>query len=180
MTLLSKFLGHKKLKIELQNCRPVLYRTARAWTGDDMLADDLVQEALGQGLKNLHQLKSSDKLLSWLFTILHNQWKQHLRSNKTHVDIDSLSLVSDYCPEQEISRFRTVLKVQNAVRGLPAIYREVISLVDLNDLSYTEVAEILDIPIGTVMSRLSRGRKQLAGMLQDEVELPDVKLRRVK
>ena len=182
MSFITRIVGNPKLKHQLQQHRPVLYRTARAWTGDDMLADDLVQDTLGNGLKKLHQLQDESKMLPWLFTILNNQWRQHLRSMKQHVDIDTLELVDSHCPEKATTQYRTAQKVRSAVQSLPMNHREVVSLVDLNDFSYKEVAQILDVPVGTVMSRLSRARQTLLMILQDEADDADrpVRLRSVK
>lgn len=130
-----------------------------------MLADDLVQETLANGINRCHQLREADRLFSWLYSILNNNWRQHLRGRKLHDELDD-SLPSETtgplgdCRKQEI-----VCRVRAAVAALPTDQRQVISLVDLEDFSYCEVAEALNIPIGTVMSRLHRARKNLLSKL---------------
>jgi RNA polymerase sigma-70 factor (ECF subfamily) len=132
-----------------------------------MLADDLVQETIETGIKKSRQLKDEAKLNSWLYRILKNAWYASIRKNRSHEALND-DLPSDAggpfsnCRELEI-----VVQVRTAVATLPAEQRQVISLVDLDGLPYCEVAEALEIPIGTVMSRLHRARKGLLAKMND-------------
>ena len=183
MKLISNLCRNARLRGEINEYRRVLYRTAVAWCGDEMLADDLVQEAMSRALDKLHQLQDPARLRAWMFRILGNCWKEHLRRRREFLDVDEMELTGeDCCPEGDAMVHDTVRRVREAIQCLPVPQREVVTLVDLNGFSYAEVAEILEVPIGTVMSRLSRARKALLGLLREEVtDSPRVtRLRSVK
>ncbi len=172
------------IKTQLEQHRNRLYRLAYAWCGDRMLADDLVQDTLSKAIKNKDQLREMAKLEQWLFRILHNCWMGYLRRNRPETDLDSILLIDEFSPESCASKLQVIESVRNAVARLPVGQRQVITLVDLEELKYSDVAEILDIPMGTVMSRLSRARislKEALLHLKDEtpIEKPRL-LRRVK
>ncbi|MGV6827193.1 MAG: RNA polymerase sigma factor [bacterium] len=156
----------KELGDELNGYRKSLYRVALAWSGDPMLADDLVQEALARGLSKHEQLKDRAKLENWLFRILSNCWREYLRKQRPTDDIDDIVVESDTgLPELGLQKQQVIDRVRAAIGTLPIGQKQVITLVDLQGLSYTEVSEVLEIPIGTVMSRLSRAR----GSLKDKL-----------
>ncbi len=167
MKFVKKLCTNIKLHRELSEQRPALYRTALAWCGDEMLADDLVQDALAKALNKTHQLREVEKLRPWLFTILGNCWREHLRKLRDFRELEENALACTSCPEQRFEQDSTVARVREAVKQLPVDQREVIALVDLNEFSYRDTAEILGIPTGTVMSRLSRGRKALLSRLDE-------------
>jgi RNA polymerase sigma-70 factor (ECF subfamily) len=154
---------------------------AFAWCHDAVLADDLAQEALTRGLSRLEQLRESARLMSWLFAILNRCWIDHLRTRREDLDDEVLAeLPSDLPgPDSHAERQQTVNRVRAAVAVLPLGQRQVVTLVDLEDFSYAEVAEILAIPIGTVMSRLCRARGSLRGLLL-EAPAAQQRLRSVK
>lgn len=160
------------LKRRIAESRDRLYRVALAWCGDEMLADDLVQETMASGIVNRRQLRDEKRLFAWLYSILNNNWRRHLRSRKIHEQLDE-QLPGDEtgplgnCREQEI-----VCRVREAVATLPVEQRQVIALVDLEEFSYCDVAQVLDIPIGTVMSRLHRARKNLLTRLEPATPKP--------
>ncbi len=135
-----------------------LYRLAMSWCHDAMLADDLVQETLNKAIKKRDQLKELEKLDAWLFKILHNTWMEHLRKQKPTIDLDDVDPLDEDTPENLLSDEQIIIKVQQAVSQLPMAQRQVVTLVDLEGFSYLEVSEILEIPMGTVMSRLNRAR----------------------
>lgn len=175
------FFGCKpELKSRLEKTRPRLYRLAYSWCHDPYLADDLVQEALSKGLKNVGKLRNPETLESWLFTILTNTWRSHLRAKKDHVEYKEEHFQDDSSPEQMSSRYETINSVQQAVGQLALGQRQVVTLVDLEGFSYAEVAEILDIPIGTVMSRLCRARQALKEMLLESASANGLQLKLVK
>lgn len=156
------------LRKQIAAARPRLFRVALAWCGDAMVADDLVQEALALGLQKSHQLRDPERLNAWLYSILNNCWKQYLRCNRPHEDLDEERACDGPAPETSVGQLQTVSRVRNAVASLPTEQRRVLALVDLEGLAYSEVAVILDIPIGTVMSRLHRGRKTLLARLETQ------------
>lgn len=130
-----------------------------------MLADDLVQETLANGIANSHQLRDEKRLFAWLYSILNNNWRGHLRGRKNHDELDDQLPADEAGPRGNCQELEIVCQVRRAVAALPADQRQVISLVDLEEFSYCQVAEALDIPIGTVMSRLHRARKNLLARL---------------
>jgi RNA polymerase sigma-70 factor (ECF subfamily) len=155
---------------QLEKFRPRLYRVAYSWSHNAMLADDLVQETLAKALQNAGQLRNPQVMQSWLFAILANCWRDHFRRHREMDDLDELEdyrYMDEHTPEQEHAQSQLVSRVRRAVAKLPLKQRQVLTLVDLEDLSYTAVAEILDIPAGTVMSRLCRAREALRMHLQE-------------
>jgi RNA polymerase sigma-70 factor (ECF subfamily) len=185
MDLLA-LLGHPgSLRRRIEASRTGLYRVAHLWCHDRALADDLTQEALAKALAGSAQLRDPERLRPWLFGILMNCWRDHLRALRPTEDIDAIEehwLAVEPDVEELASRRQTAARVRSAVQRLPAAQREVLALVDLEEFSYAEAAEILAIPIGTVMSRLSRARASLRGLLEGTVETAAAPalLRRVK
>lgn len=163
--MLTHFFRGKRLDREIARQRPRLYRMANSWCGDPMVADDLVQDALNKALLKQSQLKDFSRLEAWLFRILHNCWMEYLRSKRPSVDIDDIDLFETVSPDHHLSEQQIIQRVRQVVMTLPLTHRQVVTLVDLEGCSYAEVAEILDIPLGTVMSRLSRARKLLKKQL---------------
>ena len=186
MNILSLFSRNNDLHDRLEELRPRLYRLAYSWSHNAALADDLVQETLIKALKNVHQLRDPALLNSWLFSILANCWRDHFRQHKEMDDIDELEdyrYSHDNTPEHAHAQSQIVARVRGAVDRLPLGQRQVITLVDLEELSYIEVASILDIPIGTVMSRLCRARATMKTLLKEiapqQIEQSG-KIRRIK
>jgi RNA polymerase sigma-70 factor (ECF subfamily) len=149
------------LKSRIAQSRDRLYRVALAWCGDEMLADDLVQETMANGILNRAQLRDEGRLFAWLYSILNNNWRRHLRRNKSHDELDEQLSSDESGPFGNCRELEIVHRVRGAVATLPIEQRQVLSLVDLEEFSYCDVAQALDIPIGTVMSRLHRARKNL-------------------
>ncbi len=161
MKLFSLGRPARTLRQRFGDYRNDLYRVGLSWCGDRMLADDLTQEALARALANHHQLKDEMKLEHWLFRILNNCWREHLRRLHPTVDLEDLVMSSDQTPERGLRKQQVIDRVRCAIGRLPLGQRQVITLVDLQGYSYSEVAEVLEIPIGTVMSRVSRARQAL-------------------
>lgn len=169
-----------KLKIHVRQAlsrriaesRDRLYRVALVWCGDEMLADDLVQETMTSGIMNCHRLRDENRLFAWLYSILNNSWHQHLRKGRPHAELDENRPSEENGPLGTCQELEIVCQVRRAVARLPVGQRQIISLVDLEGLSYCEVAETLGIPIGTVMSRLHRARKNLLGELESASSQP--------
>ena len=146
---------------QLKHYRERLYRLAYSWCHDAMLADDLAQETLTKAMLKIDQLKDKSLFDSWLFAILNNQWREYLRRTRPCEDIDNLVFEHNQTPEYWHARQQKVDLVQLAIAEIPLSQRQVITLVDIEGLAYAQVAEALDIPIGTVMSRLNRARSSL-------------------
>ena len=183
MTMISRLLfGPLRPGIEAE--RPVLYRIAYAWCHDAALADDLVQETLSRAWKQRGQLREEAAMRSWLVSIMNRCWLDHLRRRRDFEDVDDLGDVlesSADTPEQQCDREKVIACVRAAVARLPLGQRQVLTLVDLEEFGYAEVAGILDIPVGTVMSRLSRARAALKSLLNQAMSSQAAPmLRRVK
>ncbi|MEO6974481.1 MAG: RNA polymerase sigma factor [Gallionella sp.] len=168
MNIFSLFCGADDYREQLEKLRPKLYRVAYSWCHNAALADDLVQECLVKALKNSRQLRDPALLQSWVFSILANCWRDHFRQHREMEDIDELEdyrCVTLSTPEDDHSQSQIVSRVRDAVAQLPMPQRQVLTLVDLEGFPYVEVATILAIPIGTVMSRLCRARQALKSLL---------------
>ena len=138
---------------------PVLRRYARALTGDDGEADDLIQDALERALARLDQWREGDNPRKWLFSILHNLHIDGLRRKSRrppHVGLDSVGVDQSAPAADGAGR-----DLDRALQLLSGEQRQVVLLVGLEGLTYAETAEVLAIPVGTVMSRLARGRGRL-------------------
>jgi len=143
---------------------PRLRRYARALTGDSSAADDLVQDTLERAWRRLALWRTGSDLRAWLFTIMHNIYvnqvkaNPRMRSQTTELPTADLRVAS---PVED----RLVLRdLHKALTNLSHEQREVLLLIGLEQMSYGEAAKVLGIPVGTVMSRLSRGREQLRAM----------------
>jgi RNA polymerase sigma-70 factor (ECF subfamily) len=152
---------------ELVGMLPRLRRFARAISGSADVADDLVQATCARALAAAGSWQPGTRLDSWLFRILRNLWIDRLRRLGTEgpqIDVDERrDLVGDRGEPAMHSRL-TLERVYKAIAALPADQREVLVIVCLEENSYQEAADILDIPIGTVMSRLARARKRLMAL----------------
>jgi RNA polymerase sigma-70 factor (ECF subfamily) len=184
MGILEGIKQRRTFRSLLAGSRDRLYRVAFAWTHDPALADDLVQQAYYKALRNQRQLREIEAADAWLFRILANCLADHHRARRELLSDDELICVDRRTPEHEARDEQLALRVRQAVRSLPLAQCQVISLVDLEGFAYSEVSQILDIPVGTVMSRLSRGRRALRESLLDlktrEVTGSSPRMRRVK
>lgn len=138
-------------------------RYARALTGDRNAADDLVQDTLEKAWKRFALWRAGSDLRAWLFTIMHNVFVNQLRSGPRNQEPPHASLeITVAAPQEDRLRLRDLNK---ALRELSPEQREVVLLIGLEQMSYEQAAKVLGIPIGTVMSRLSRGREQLRAII---------------
>lgn len=163
--LLRGYCLNREFLERLSNSRNRLYQLAYSWCHQHDIADDLVQDTMAKALKNSKQLRDHSALNSWLFGILNNCWRDHLRSKRVLDNIDDVILTSHDRPDKAFERSDLVNAVQQEMEKLNIGQRQVLSLVDLQGCSYEDVSKILQIPVGTVMSRLSRARKQLSAAL---------------
>ena len=170
MKILSLICRTRDLRKQLEQSRTKLYRVAFSWCHNSALADDLVQETLSKALKNASQLRDPELLNSWLFRILNNCWHDHFRQHREMDDIDEIEdfrYANTDTPEDAHAQNQIVDRVRAAISQLPLGQRQVLTLVDLEEFSYAEVASILGVPAGTVMSRLCRARRSLKELLQE-------------
>ncbi|WP_118181537.1 RNA polymerase sigma factor [Paraburkholderia phosphatilytica] len=167
---------------EMMEHVPRLRRYARALINNRDLADDLVQDTLERGLRNAAQFRPGTDLRAWLFTIMHNVFVNQVRKpsgHAVHVSVDDDSVAeSEFAVSGNQAQSLEVRDLDYALQRLPAEQREVVLLVGLEEMSYAEVAIALDVPIGTVMSRLSRGRERLRALMAGSQ--PSAKLKVVR
>jgi RNA polymerase sigma-70 factor (ECF subfamily) len=151
-----------------------LYGLALRLTRRAADAEDLVQDTYLKAFRSAHQFAAGTNLKAWLFTILHNTFRNNRRDvGRNPVDVDSDAVEraagegpADQSPEQILSRRALDADLQAALDALPDAFRQAVWLRDVEELSYAEIASVLDVPIGTVMSRISRGRRALSEGLQ--------------
>jgi len=142
---------------------PRLRRYARALAGDRAAADDLVQDTLERAWTKLHLFRRGTDLRAWLFTVMHNVHVNQLRAARPSAQLDE-DMPELALPARENDAL-VLRDLDAAIRRLPLEQRQVLLLVALEDMSYDEAARTLEIPIGTVMSRLARAREKLRAML---------------
>ena len=146
---------------ELEACVPALRRYARALTRNIDHADDLVQDCLERAISRRGLFRPSGPLRPWLFTILVNLHRNARRSEQrrgTHLDADSLPDLGTPAPQHN---HLALAELSRAIDALPLEQKETLLLVTLEGMAYAEAASILDIPLGTLMSRLGRARASL-------------------
>jgi len=140
---------------------PRLRRYARALTGERTAADDLVQDTLERAWTKLSLWRPGSDLRAWLFTIMHNVFVNQVRARAAQPPAAGENDAVDLPDRPRQTDMLEVRDLDMALRCLPDEQREVLLLVALEQLSYDETARALGVPIGTVMSRLSRGRERL-------------------
>jgi len=151
-----------------------LYGTALRLTRRAQDAEDLVQDTYLKAFRASHQFERGTNLKAWLFTILHNTFRNMRRQiGRSPIDVDSEAVdraaddaAGEQSPEQILSRATLDADLQAALDALPEAFRQAVWLRDVEELSYAEIAQVLTVPIGTVMSRISRGRRALFERLQ--------------
>lgn len=159
-----------------------LYRTALRLTRNPADAEDLVQDTYLKAFRAADRFEPGTNLRAWLFTILHNTARNRARDrarDAVMVDSDAAEHAAELAggpardaapagretPESRLLRDTLAPELQAAVDGLPDVFREAVWLRDVEEFSYAEISETLSIPIGTVMSRISRGRRMLYDVL---------------
>jgi RNA polymerase sigma-70 factor, ECF subfamily len=159
-------------------CQESLYRYARSLCGEPWAAEELLQETYKRALaaKRKPVAADADEIRPWMFTIMRNVWQNERRrmsrSQETRFE-DEAVVVSGENVESAMSRKLLVSEVRVAVDSLPLLWREIIVMRDMEDLSYARIAAILGCPVGTVMSRLARARAALRQLLVPSV--PEVR-----
>ncbi|NNE97844.1 MAG: sigma-70 family RNA polymerase sigma factor [Pyrinomonadaceae bacterium] len=154
-------------EIEAMPHMPDLFRVAMFLKRNRDLAEELVQETMMQGLKSFHRYKLGTNCKAWLTTIMYNtHYKQIRKLTKLKLVEDTEEIIAQTVPfEPSIPQQVTDEDVLKAIDNVPDTFREIVVLCDVEGFSYKEIASIMDIPMGTVMSRLHRGRKILRGEL---------------
>ncbi len=149
---------------------PRLRRFGYALTGSRDDGDDLVQAACERALSRLHQWQRGTRMDSWMFRIMQTTWIDRVRARKVRgdqVSADILDTVAGEDGRRVAESQITLRQVRGAIGRLPDDQRQVLALVSIDGLSYREAAVALDVPIGTVMSRLARGRRRLHDLVNE-------------
>jgi RNA polymerase sigma-70 factor (ECF subfamily) len=148
-----------------------LFATAMRLTRNRADAEDLVQDTFVKAFRHSAQFKRGTNLRAWLYTILHNTWRNRRRdASRDAVEVDSEQVEQAAAgsggepvetPERILMRSTLDADLQAALDELPDAFRQAVWLRDVEEFTYAEIAEMLNVPIGTVMSRISRGRRML-------------------
>ena len=153
---------------------PRLRRYARALVGERSSADDLVQDTLERAWAKLHLYRRGTDLRAWLFTVMHNVHVNRIRATRLNDPLEEE--MPELAARSTQPDALLVRDLDRAIARLPADQRAVLLLVTLEEMSYEEVARTLGIPIGTVMSRLSRAREKLRAMMSGQAASTKLKL----
>lgn len=178
-----RFWQQKQFKQYLEQNWQRLYRLAYAWCHHPQTAHDLLQETLSKSLREHHRFENDKALDVWLYKVMANCWRDLCRRQRDVVDWEQAELTSNTDLEADQYQRELKLTMHTAMARLSMTHRQIITLVDLEEMTYHEVAEILDIPAGTVMSRLCRARKQLKDYLVETgIQSPqkNTSVRRIK
>ena len=157
-----------KIREQIVELIPRLRRFSYALTGNMHDADDLTQSGIERALGNLESWQEGTRLDSWLFRIINNLWIDQLRSRKSKGYAVDLEEAGELQGEdgRDVTESKLMLRqTRRAILQLPEEQRNVVTLVLIDGLSYQQAADILDVPTGTIMSRLARARKTLAEQL---------------
>ncbi|MGE8588608.1 MAG: RNA polymerase sigma factor [Alcaligenes sp.] len=147
-------------------CIPSLRRYARGLTGDPHRADDLVQDTLERAWSRYSRWQKRGELRAWMFGIMHNHFIDGVRANNRRADQTAPGDLPDVPVRATQTDQLEVRDLDRCLQALPPEQREVLLLICVEDLSYQDTARVLDVPIGTVMSRLSRAREKLAALMR--------------
>ncbi|MGE3249667.1 MAG: sigma-70 family RNA polymerase sigma factor [Hyphomonadaceae bacterium] len=159
------------IRDEIVSLIPRLRRFARTLAGSEADADDLVQLALERALTRLGQFEPGTQLASWLYRIVRNAWIDEVRARQRRGRLFAPAEEGEFVGGGGAEEMETRLEmraVEDAMQQLPEEQREAIGLVCVEGLSYREAADVLGVPIGTITSRLARGRETLMARLSVE------------
>ena len=156
---------------ELVALLPRLRRFARNLTRNPHDADDVVQIAIERAITRADQRRPDARLDGWIFKIVRNAWIDEVRSRGRRDKIFAPEEAGEHIGSDAIEQEATLMSVQAAMQRLPEEQRMAVSLVLIEGLPYKEAAEVLEVPIGTLTSRLARGREALQVMLGGEGEI---------
>jgi RNA polymerase sigma-70 factor (ECF subfamily) len=158
----------QSIREQIVTLLPRLRRFARNLTRNPHDADDVVQIAVERALTRLDQWRSDARLDGWMFKIVRNAWIDELRSRQRRDKVFLAEEAGDNIGTDSMARETELLSVHSAMARLPEDQRVAVSLVLIEGLPYKEAAEVLDVPIGTLTSRLARGREALQALLGNE------------
>jgi RNA polymerase sigma factor (sigma-70 family) len=155
---------------EIAALLPRLRRFARTITFNREDADDLVQAAVERAIGRSEQWEPGTRLDSWLFRIMKNAWIDEMRSRTRRAELFSPEEAGENVGDDSADAHQHRLAIQKAVSLLSEEHRMVVGLVMVDGLSYKEAAEVLEVPVGTLTSRLARAREALQALLSDQAK----------
>jgi RNA polymerase sigma-70 factor, ECF subfamily len=161
-----------RVREQIVGLLPRLRRFARNLTRNTHDADDLVQIGVERALLRLDQWRAGTRLESWMFGILRNAWIDEVRSRGRYGRLFAPEEAGENVGDRSDQERVDTLSIQTAMAQLPEEQRTAVSLVLVEGLSYKEAAEAMDVPIGTLTSRLARGREMLARILSEAGNTP--------
>ena len=168
MKFLAKSDRHSEFEREALPHMDLLYNYALRMTNNAQDADDLVQDCIEQALRQSHQLREPSRLAAWLCRILRNLFIDELRRRRTRGNEEE---ISEFAGDMSMSTTQpdlgAVRDLETALNSLSLEHREILILVSIEELNYREIANRLEIPMGTVMSRLARAREHLRAALRN-------------
>ncbi len=171
MSSIRKFLmlsaKQRKLCKRLEAGRGRLFRMVYAWSHNPDVAEEVVQETMIKAFNSVDRVKDIEALDGWLFRILSNCFIDFCKKQRESIVIEETMLVERDTPETIHRQNEMLAAVRAAIVSLPFKHRQVLTLVDIENFSYAEVAEIIDVPLGTIMSRLNRARISLKQILDE-------------
>jgi RNA polymerase sigma-70 factor, ECF subfamily len=162
---MSEFANAAEIPRQIVALLPRLRRFARTLTRHAPDADDLVQTAVERALRHTDQWRPDTSLLSWLFGIVRNAWIDDVRARKRRAHLFLAEEAGHHVGESPMNRADDLYSIQAAMERLPDEQRLAVGLVLVEGLSYKEAARLMDVPVGTLTSRLARGRLALESML---------------
>ncbi|PCH82055.1 MAG: RNA polymerase subunit sigma [Hyphomicrobiales bacterium] len=154
---------------QMTNAVPALRRYARGLCRDQELADDLVQDCVERAIRKQRLWKPTGSVQSWMFRMMLNIHRNQLKSGRNKLDSRSVEMLDIDMPQAPEQPGRLALtEVSNALAKIPDDQKQALLLVVLEGFSYADAAKILDIPVGTLMSRISRARSQLRSLTHED------------
>lgn len=155
----------------------LLYNVALKYTGNVFDAEDIVQETYLMAFNKFHQLKEKDRCKPWMLRILRNNFLKNCQKNKARqrlAETDYIEFLKQHIRQKDAEELlvddSSTQVMKTAIKKLPVKYREVLMLYYMDDMLYKDIAKTLDIPIGTVMSRLTRAREGLKTSLLKQIK----------
>lgn len=166
-SLLALSARQRQLRKQLEANRGRLHRMAYAWSHNIDVADEIAQKTIINALDNADDIKNIDAIDIWLFRALSNCFADFCRQYPEETDVDKVLASKKDTPDTVHGQNEMLASIRYAIARLPLKYRQVITFVDIEGFSYAKVADILDVPMGTIMSRLNRARQSLKKRLAE-------------
>ncbi len=168
--MLSILGRRRRVEGRLDQMRERLLRLALSWTRNRDRAEDLVQDCFTRALENLGSLQDESRLEIWITRILSRLYLDQIRRKNLDTVEDDFEQITDdkTNPVKFVEQIEFLDKIEVALGQISDESRQIVTLVDIGGYRYSECAQILDVPVGTVMSRLSRGRERLAKLIRAE------------